>query len=573
MKTKWLSILLLFTCSHSFAQDQELIDQLVESLIEYDEELNVDPELLRFKLQEYLRKPLMINECSSSEPSESLFLNHTQQQEILYHRSTYGAFLSMHELQVLPSFNPDFIRLIQSLVSVNMGISAQWKSNSDTRLIQEVRITMKSTLPKAKGYAYPYRGSNMSTDLYYTCNYGSFLSGGIRIEKDAGESIFRDSSISPDYLGFYVGIKKMGWINNLIIGDFRLNPGQGLCLSNAYGPAKSGWLTSIKSTAQNISPYRSSAENSAFRGVALEIMPLRGLILASFFSKRKLDAYVYGDTAIKSLNELNGLHRVSYEVDDQDRLTDRVIGMYAEYFVDRFTIGYTFHRRLWDIALIPDNEAHNRNTLSGYSYSAHSIYYDLVIANCNLFGELSYKANRLAITQALLMGSKVFDVSILFRHFPSGYPHYYSQVVSENGKAENETGLFFGCSYKPNKRTEWVFHADIYQFPWLKYVINAPSFGSEHWIEWTRKWRGFSFKARYREEVKEYSLGSELDNKLKFRIRRNGRVHCSFKPNSVLEIRLRYEVNQIVLNEKNNWRNVLYRTYMASGSLSIEDCS
>ncbi len=85
--------------------------------------------------------------------------------------------------------------------------------------------------------------------------------------------------------------------------------------------------------------------------------------------------------------------------------------------------------------------------------------------------------------------------------------HYQSingNAFTENTYPTNETGFYAGATIRP--ATGWRFDAygDIYKFPWLKYLVDAPSHGKDFLAQLTyTPNKQVEIYTRFRNETKQ----------------------------------------------------------------------
>jgi hypothetical protein len=71
----------------------------------------------------------------------------------------------------------------------------------------------------------------------------------------------------------------------------------------------------------------------------------------------------------------------------------------------------------------------------------------------------------------------------VFRKYNPSYQSIYNNAFGEYGDGRNETGLYSGVSLKPSKYWQLNLYMDIYKSPWLRYLVDAPSQGTDYLAE------------------------------------------------------------------------------------------
>ena len=257
MRTK---LILLFLCCFGLAKaqtDNDVVNQFIERYIENTTD-EVDIQQFASDLLGYFDNPLDLNKADASELFAVPFLDGFQALEIIQHRKQFGNFISIYELQVLPSFEIQDIRNILPFVRIKSqtislrNIKEIWKEGTH----QFLTLAEIST-PRNKGSLIKdtlsdltkshYQGSPIYNNLRYRFDYKRNISFGINMEKDANEQFFSgENKNGYDYYSYYFAARDIGRLKALHIGDFQANFGQGLTLSTGLAFGKSSIITNSK---------------------------------------------------------------------------------------------------------------------------------------------------------------------------------------------------------------------------------------------------------------------------------------------------------------------------------------
>jgi hypothetical protein len=73
----------------------------------------------------------------------------------------------------------------------------------------------------------------------------------------------------------------------------------------------------------------------------------------------------------------------------------------------------------------------------------------------------------------------------LYRNISKGFQSFNANAFTESSNVNNEKGLYFGITIKPQSRWQINVSADFFSMPWLQYQVNAPSFGMDFLIRIT----------------------------------------------------------------------------------------
>ena len=105
---------------------------------------------------------------------------------------------------------------------------------------------------------------------------------------------------------------------------------------------------------------------------------------------------------------------------------------------------------------------------------------------------------------------KTLSASLLYRDFAKDYQSVYANAFAE-GDTQNEKGIYMGLEYRPNHKLKIKGYLDNYQFPWLRFGVDAPSKGNDFLLQSDYKIsRSIKMYARYKSETKEDGITESL---------------------------------------------------------------
>jgi hypothetical protein len=192
----------------------------------------------------YLANPLNINLVSEQEMQSSLLFTSIQITDFIAYRKQIGTFQSILELQIIPSWDLEFLRRIQDFLICSLTTPRWWKPSSSTH---QILFKTDWTAETKKGFTDPdlksrvrYVGDRTNQTLRYRGQLNSNLRLGFLLQKDAGE---KDLS---DFSSGFIEFKSKGRFEKIIVGDFVNQWGQGLVQSGGFSLGKS--FESIKAT-------------------------------------------------------------------------------------------------------------------------------------------------------------------------------------------------------------------------------------------------------------------------------------------------------------------------------------
>ena len=104
------------------------------------------------------------------------------------------------------------------------------------------------------------------------------------------------------------------------------------------------------------------------------------------------------------------------------------------------------------------------------------------------------------------------DISFVRRHYDKNFHTFYGNAFSENTRNINEQGTYWGIKIKPIKKITVAAYVDIFSFPWLKFLVDAPSQGYEYLLRFAyQPNRTMQFYVQFREENKGRNLSSNTN--------------------------------------------------------------
>ncbi len=512
----------------------------------------------------YAEKQLDINKATAADLGELNILNDLQIQNLINYRETLGDFITVYELQAVPTLDLQSIRQLLPFVTTRSSIDDIQLSIFEMmgQGKNEVYLRWGRFLEEQRGYIVPedstanyYLGDPNRLYMRYYKNFENKLTFGFTAEKDPGEEFFRGSNKQGfDYYSAHFFLKDYNkFVKTVAIGDYTASFGQGLILYSGFGRGKSPEVLKIKRNRRPIRKYSSVNEANFLRGAAVELGLTKNLNLTALFSLRQRDGNLpeVGDLldpdieAFTSL-QASGNHRTASEIADERSVQSRNIGGSLQYHKNNFKLAFNGLYGSFDRSFNRNTVPYNQFFFSGSNLLNLSVDYSYIFRNINIFGETAQSDNgAVATTNGLIAAlDRRIHISILHRYFPKDYQALDPNPLAETSGARNEQGLYFGIEVKPDNNWELKGYFDLYQHPWLRSNADAPSSGYEV--------RG---RATYKIKRK-LTAYLELRNETKFINTPNnetnidflgesslfqGRIHVAFKASKALEVRNRIQ--------------------------------
>ena len=552
-----------------------IVEQIIEEMSENLSE-DFDYSELTERLNFYYKYPVEINAVSYDQLKELFFLTPIQIANFIDHRKENGKLIDLLELQSIDGFDPLSIKRLLNFVYLNSINSLQGigfkslfeKGNSD------LMIRYSQLLEDQKGYqisenstASKYLGSPQKMLLRYRYNYGRNISASLNLEKDAGEKLFSVANKGFDFYSASFSVKNIGKVSKLVLGDYSLQFGQGLTMWSGLSFGKGASVTSLAKPDFGLKAYTSVNEFSFFRGAAATI-GYRNFSITPFVSYKKLDASLTKSDSINPASEisslgLSGLHRTLTETANKKAVSQFLFGTNIQYSYHNLRTGIITYHTQFDRSFEKGNSLYNKFEFAGKSLTNYGVYYAYNFKNGYFFGEASHSAGSgFAYLNGLIASiSPQVSVVLLHRNYQKNYRSLFNQSVSEASNAVNEKGFYSGLIIKPVSKWEWAMYADLFQFPWMKFGVDAPSRGYELLSQITyTPTKKFKIYARFKKEVKEENDAFENPiNTLEQVSKQSGRVEVNYKITSAIALRNRFELSEFIKAKSREYGYLAYQ--------------
>lgn len=562
----YIAFVFLFCVLSARSQEKsEIIQQRIEFISEQLESEDVDLTDVIEQLNYYFDRPMNLNAATFDDLQALGLLTDIQINDLLLHIKAFGKFISIYELQSLKYWDMQTIQLVLPFVRVddrldNLHLSfreAVREGNFELYLRYQGTPEEKkaytdvpdSVLAVSNSY---YRGN---PDRYYTrfrYSYRTNLSIGFTAEKDPGEEFFRGSNKNGfDFYSAHAFFKGGKYIRAVALGDYQIQIGQGLNLWSGYAFGKTADIATVKKTANSIRPYTSVDETRFLRGAAVET-GFGKFALTAFGSMKRIDGTPVADSVfdelqfISSIN-ISGLHRTNSEIARKNTLTEYIGGANLRYRTRALQIGIAGVYQGYDQQFNRDLQPYNQFEFRGKEVFSLSADYSWVLKNFNFFGETSRSMHNGAFAN---LHGVVFSMdpratfSVVYRNYDRAYHSFYNNGFSEGSRTRNEKGIYFGSRLKLNSAWTVNGYFDLFTFPWLKYLVDAPSEGHEIMIQPSYKPnRQMEIYARFREQVRQRnSRESGLSiTPIEDVVQRNYRLNFSYAISEAFTIKSRIE--------------------------------
>ncbi len=502
-----LGLLLVSSSSLSAQGIKEYLAQFIEVItenLEGDEEFDYTE--LGEQIDDWIRQPIDINSPEASILVQWKIITDPAFRSLQDHILKNGPLLDILELQSVPGFENDIIRMLEVIATVQ-GRETMTQAipfgELFTRGQNEIYLRGGRTLQTSDGYKGEepaYEGNPDKLYLRYRHRNGNTLSYGITAEKDAGEAFFKGSNPQGfDFYSVHVALQQYKtWLPAVMLGDFNANFGQGLIMHSGFGSGKTSLVTDIKRSGNQLRAYTSVEENNFLRGVGITLRPMDHVTVTILGSTHKRDANILSDTLTEdgeiidittdiSSFQTSNLHRTEAEIADEDAIDLTQGGVSISYNGRKNHFGLNaLHSRL-GAPLNRTPELYNQYYFNGDQLTNASIDYGLWFGGLHLFGETAMSDNgAISTLNGLLIGlDRHVAGAILFRSYDRDYQALSPNAFGEGSLANNEIGLYTGLEITPTAKWRFQLYHDMWKHPWLRYNVDAPTDGEEFFAKAT----------------------------------------------------------------------------------------
>lgn len=537
-----------------------MAEQQLENLTENTGAETEDDAYLQ-ELQQYTRHPVNLNTVSGETLSQLGLLTPMQVENFLKYRKALGNLLHIYEMQAVPGWDIHTVIKLRPYITVHnntgfiKGIRGRLRHGDHAILLRASQVMERAAgyEKDTSGIANRYRGSPQRLLVRYRYSFKNLIQFGFTGEKDPGEQFFKGKQAAGfDFYSAHFFIRNPGVLQSLALGDFTVNLGQGLIQWQSLAFKKGALISGIKRQSTVLKPYNSAGEVNFHRGAGITI-GIGKWEATVFGSYRKTDANLKQpdsldtETYISSF-QTSGYHRTAAESADKGVQKQLALGGNVSYRFKTLHVGINAIQYRFSLPVNKEAEPYNRYAFSGRKVSNISLDYSFTYRNLHLFGEFAGNGlNGRAMLHGMLISVSSFaDLSWLYRNVSVDYQSLNANAFTETATPKNESGLFAGISIRAVKNWQIDAYADIFHFPWLKYLVDAPSRGSDYLLQLTFKPnRQLEIYSRYKSETK---LSNDTDD---FQVispvipgkRKNWRTQVNYKLSRHLTYRNRIELS------------------------------
>jgi hypothetical protein len=364
-------------------------------------------------------------------------------------------------------------------------------------------------------------------------------SAGVLVEHDPGERF------SNGFVEGYAAVRGIGILDQLVVGMYTVNAGEGLVLSRASLFSKGTMsITQTKKYGAALVPYLSRDEFHFFRGAAGTLHAGMWSV-TGFLSHRTLPATVSDGGSVTSFYT-SGLFRSETEMRKIGAVTEKSGGLIATITplpaasITLTTVAAGYDKPI--AATHPYAFATRSMRTTGISFNA-------ALPAMAVFGELAgHGLNSLnGVLGTVYRAAHNFSFAVHLRSFSDEYNDPFARAFSERGQVNGERGIYFGI--------DWNIARSLGLFAYVDhFTISDPLLFNKKGVDYVMRLDGTTVKTfaySVQMKYKTHSLFTEPDN--------NGHPIVDDHRRTTLRFQVRYtSAGQYTLTQRCNLTRVSY---------------
>lgn len=521
----------------SYLQTEETLEDILQEPVGEIDESNLYEQLELLMLH-----PINLNTSSINDLLQIPLLDIPSARIIIDHRTRYGNFFSLGELNAVQNLDKELIKKITPFLYIDIKTTEIVEPpdkietfTSKTNVLLRSRYI--NALQNSEGFLEDkFIGTKPKTYNRLLIKYNNQVQAGYLADKDPGENSF------DEFSSFHLAVNDMSFVHRAVIFDYLLEFGQGLTLWSPYAyPKGPDAVVPFKRNDRIIRPYTSSTENNFFRGAAAAFN-IGDFVLTGFYSNNYFDANVDSVTGKITSTPIDGLHRTSNEIRKRKAASEKMIGGRIDYGLENlFHIGIVHYQSQISNEFQPSSVY----DISGDKFNYTAAAYNLLFNRFSFSGEFSYNGISVAsINQIEILVSNNFVFLSSVRSYPRNFYSLHGYAFGErNGATQNEVGIYTGFKWRTPVGL-LNFYYDQFKFPYATFFNPIPTQGDEYLADFlTKPIKSIELRARYKYENKDQTEQIDNSKNIVKRLRQVFRGEIIYSISNKIRLRGRFEYN------------------------------
>ena len=431
---------------------------------------------------------LDLNQAHREDFEQFPFLSAQQIEELVAYIDRYKPLRTLNELLMIESLDRNTRHLLQNFVFVGDAKAQDYKPTLSSMLKDghhTLMGTVKIPMYERKGDRTAYLGYRYRHDLRYQYAYKDRIKFGLTGAQDSGEPFLSyGNRWGYDYYSYYFQLRRVGLLDELNLGMYRVQLGMGLVMNTGFRLGKVAILQSLGRSSHVLTAHASRSSSYYLRGAAATLHIARDWNLTAFASYRPLDATLNDDGTARTI-VTDGYHRIKNELEKKSNTHLADIGLRVgwKHHADKgmFSANLNAVYSHFDRTLSPydgtASQRYRRYALAGKNFLNASIDYSYTNHRLSFSGETAL--NRQGALAALhTLGYRLteeWSLMLLHRYYDKRYTAYHAYAFSEGSGTQNEHGLYLGAKWSPSRNTLLQTYIDYAHFPWARYQVSTGS--------------------------------------------------------------------------------------------------
>ena len=430
-------------------------------------------------LCELEQHPININKATREDLEQLPFLSAQQVEALMEYKYRYGGMKSLAELMMIREIEPQMRKLLGCF------IYAGEESKSKIRTKHEFIACYKVD------YRHWFR---------YQMEQGDKLKLGLVASQDADEPFFSGKNkLGYDYYSPYLQLKKLGRLETLVLGNFRVSMGMGMVMNNSFSLGKIATLQNLGRNANGLRAH-SSRSLGFLQGTGATINLGRGIKTTTFVSYTPMDATLNSDGSARTIIT-TGYHRTEMELAKKNNLHALKTGGTIKYNGGRVHLALNALYAHLDRKLSPSKtQLYNYFKPEGTDFMNASVDYGYRGRRFTLNGETAIDGNGhiATINTISLTTNSGLNLMALQRFYSYQYSSLDAQSYSDCGRVQNESGVYIGLSWQLSPKWQLAAYADYAYHPWALYRKTSSSYSLDNLMQCSFTSNHWKLMARYR---------------------------------------------------------------------------
>lgn len=569
---KLLYIIIILIPNFTLAQkvrtinEDDIFLQQIESLSEKSNSGVINFSEIAENLEYIHENKLNLNDVSADELKQLPILDVFQINNFINYRKDNGEIYSIYELTSIHGFSKKTALSILPYIKVEPATKKEFNISDMSKIFDFGRnsliFRLQTKRPKAEGYIAEkdslnpkYAGNNNKIYTKYIFSARDKIRFGFTLEKDEGEKFGGEKTVlGYDFSSFHFQLKNLGFVDNIILGDYNLEFGQGLALWSSFSAGKSSDVLNVIKIGRGAVPFSGTNENIFFRGISTKLS-FSNIDFTSFLSSNNIDANIVdSEYNIHS----SGFHRTEEEIKNKNTLKKVDFGGNVEYKLSRAKVGITFVNTKYNHQLYRGENPYQFFKFSQKSVSNISINYTYntgIIMSSGEHSTNNYGAWA-SLHSILINPIQDFNLIVLYRNYQKDYFPIFASPFGEDSSF-GEKGYYFGVNIQAIKNIKLVGYYDIFEKTWLQYQKDAPSRGHETLLQldyYINNSSSFYVRMKHRQKDKNTEIEGNFLNELKKEEKINIRVNFNKIVSEKIKVASRIEfVKYMHINKELGW--------------------